>query len=304
MSSEKTSEAERLKLSFAKEVLSFAKAQGLNVGDSYQKYIKVAGDAVSYTAQAARPTELKLKTWWFPVVGSVPYLGFFDKKDRDEFAKSLESEGFEVHRGGVTAFSSLGWFADPVYSSMLRRGDVELANLYFHELTHRTLWLKDGVEFNENLAEFMADRLTTIFFKNRQRESELVKFNLVRRDYELFRRWLVKLRADVQKNLDDSRDFAEEIRVSRKNKVVSLAISDKPTFTEVDFVGSGPWNNARIMAAGLYSPDTSKFEEAAKCFAGAGQDFIAGNFLKALGKLAETSDTGFTALRQLCDHQI
>ena len=291
---------DRQKLLFTRNVLSYAKAAGLDIGSSYNDYVQLDGDAVSYVVQAAKPTATELKTWWFPIVGSVPYLGFFDRSDRDKEAVELERQGYEVHRGSVAAYSSLGWFADPVFSSMLRRSDVELAHLYFHELTHRTIWLKDGVEFNENLAEFVADVLTHDFFTSLDRSKELGQLKIVQEDYGLFKVWLQQLRKALGDSLEASRDKPESERVKLKNEAISFAISKKPAFKRVDFVGSGPWNNARILAAGLYSPDTKAFEQAAACMADKSSPSWIGNFLKTLKKMAETTKDGFSALKAIC----
>jgi predicted aminopeptidase len=290
----------RKKLTFTKSVIEFARKAGLEVGSSYKYYIELGGEAVSYTVQAARPTELELKTWWFPIVGRVPYLGYFDRKDRDKEAEALEKQGFEIYKGSVAAYSSLGWFADPVYSSMLRRSDVDLAHLYFHELTHRTLWLNGGVEFNENLAEFVADVLTKEFFTSLNRIGELEDLKREQKDYRLFKVWLDELRRTLKASLEASREKPHKERVAEKTKVIDMAVAKKPAFNHVDFVGSGTWNNARILAAGLYSPNTSAFETSAVCFTRPGEPSWVGNFLKSLKKNAEATGDGFSALTTLC----
>jgi predicted aminopeptidase len=183
---------------------------------------------------------------------------------------------------------------------MLRRSDVELAHLYFHELTHRTVWLKDGVEFNENLAEFVADVLTNEFFTIKNRRRELDELKVAQKDYQLFKVWLQQLRKSLGDNLAGSKGAPESERVQRKNEVISLAISKKPAFKRVDFVGSGSWNNARILAASLYSPDTAAFERSAACYTDKSSPAWIGNFLKTLKKLAETHDDGFSALKAIC----
>jgi predicted aminopeptidase len=293
---------DREKLLFTKDVLAYARSAGLNVGSSYNDYVQLDGDAVSYVVQAAKPTAMELKTWWFPVVGSVPYLGFFDRGDREKEAIELERQGFEVHRGSVAAYSSLGWFSDPVFSSMLRRSDVELAHLYFHELTHRTIWLRDGVEFNENLAEFVADVLTQDFFTHLDRGKELGQLKHAQKDYELFKVWLLQLRKSLGESLETSAGRPESERIKLKNEAISFAVSKKPAFKRVDFVGSGQWNNARILAAGLYSPDTEAFENAAACMTIKSSPSWIGNFLKTLKKMAETTSDGFSALKAICQH--
>jgi predicted aminopeptidase len=298
-----TSTTEKEKLEFTQQTLSYAKSQGLTVDAAYQDYVRLKGDAVSYTVQAALPTEMTLKTWWFPIVGTVPYLGYFDQQDRDEEAKQLRDDGYEIHQGAVIAYSSLGWFADPVYSSMLKRSDVDLAHLYFHELTHRTLWVKDSVEFNENLAEFIAEQLAEDFFKFLQRVPELGEYHQENADYALFRSWLQKLRKDLERNLNETRSLPPAVRVAGKEKVILLAIANKPAFKRVDFVGSGRWNNARILGAGLYSPDISRFERAAGCFRSEHPVFVVGSFLKSLEQASDKAGTGFEALEAMCHHQ-
>ena len=300
MKSDRVSSEQRKKLEFTRKTLAYAESEGMSADAAYKDFVSLAGEAVSYTVQAAKPTEMRLKTWWFPVVGVVPYLGFFDKVDRDEEAAHLLGDGYEIYKGGAAAYSSLGWFSDPVYSSMLQRSDVELAHLYFHELTHRTLWLKDGVEFNENLAEYVADKLTDKYFQSIKRDRDLIEFYEANADYGLFRSWLKKLRSDLERNLLETEGQPDMVRVAQKSKVISLALSSKPAFKRVDFVGSGPWNNARILAAGLYSPDVSKFKTANDCYRAVSGTNKIGNFLKALKKASENTKTGFEALQAMC----
>lgn len=298
--SKELASTETEKLRFSQLVLASAKNEGLRVGSAYEFYVQVPGRAVTYTVQAALPSEMKLKQWWFPFVGSVPYLGYFDEKDRAEEAEGLRKKGYEVYEGAATAFSSLGWFSDPIYSSMLKRPDIELAHLYFHELTHRTVWLSGGVEFNENLAEFVADTLTRKFFNEKSRVAELIRFDEANEDYALFRKWLQNLRQAVEEDLAASGNLPVEDRVLRKNKIISLAVTQKPAFKRVDFVGSNPWNNARILAAGLYTPDTSKFESAWQCFLSKDPRAKMGSFLKKLQTNADKTGNGFRALESIC----
>ena len=297
---DKVTAEQKQKLKFTQETMSFAASQGLLVGKAYRDFVALKGDAVSYTVQAAMPFEMKLKTWWFPIVGSVPYLGYFDKEDRDAAAKDLIGDGYEVHSGSVLAYSSLGWFEDPVFSSMLKRTDIELAHLYFHELTHRTLWVKGSVEFNENLAEFIADHLAEDFFKFLNRATELMDFRQENLDYASFRTWLQKLRADLEQNLNATATLPASVRLAKKEELISLAVSHKPIFKRVDFVGLRPWNTPRILGAGLYAPDIARFEAAKICYQRTEGAFRVGNFLKSLGKAAEKTDTGFEALESMC----
>ena len=146
----KVDEKTKAKLKEIQEILEFARQSGFNVGDAYEYFINLERSAVSYVVQGAPPEELKLKTWWFPIVGSVPYLGYYDEKDALKMQKELEDEGLETNVSGVSAYSSLGWFSDPVFTPMLKRSRESLAELIFHELTHRTIWIPDEAQSDAN----------------------------------------------------------------------------------------------------------------------------------------------------------
>ena len=107
----------RERLRYVATVLAFAEKSGLNTDGAYQYYIRTDQPVVSYIVQAAYADRLEFATWWFPVVGRVPYLGYFLEEERDTKARELEAEGLDVERGAAGAFSSLGW---------LRRSDLQL----------------------------------------------------------------------------------------------------------------------------------------------------------------------------------
>lgn len=160
---------ERLeKLKLVPRVLNYAQEQvGLTPGSSYTTYIALDRPALSYVVQAADKRALKLKTWWFPVVGDQPYLGFFDKQKAQAFQQKLVGEGFDTSMGGVQAFSLLGYFPDPVYSSMIDGNDaLDFIELLFHETLHRTIYVPNAYMFNENLAEFVAHKATLMFLND------------------------------------------------------------------------------------------------------------------------------------------
>lgn len=104
--------------------------------------------------------------WKFPVVGKVSYKGFFDKQKAIVAKNKLVCEGYDVDLRSVSAWSTLGWFSDPVLSSMLNRSKGHLCNLIFHELFHATFYAKSSVDFNENLASFIAHKATQQFLEN------------------------------------------------------------------------------------------------------------------------------------------
>jgi predicted aminopeptidase len=130
---------------------------GLPDNDSYRSYADIGRPYVVWNVVAAPEFSVEPHRWCFPVAGCVAYRGYFHEQSARDFALSMESQGFDVAVGGVPAYSTLGKFADPVLSSMLRYGDDELAATIFHELAHQLLYVRDDSEFNEAFATTVED---------------------------------------------------------------------------------------------------------------------------------------------------
>ncbi|HET9599711.1 MAG TPA: aminopeptidase [Anaeromyxobacteraceae bacterium] len=156
-------EARRL-LELVRGVKEWGIEQGLRPTRSYERYADVRRAAAAWIVQASPALSLEPRRWRFPIAGSVPYLGFFDEDAARRYAADLaRSEGLDVHVRTASAYSTLGWFRDPVLSTMLRPGDAgpgDLADVVLHESVHATVYVKDQSAFNESLASFVADRLT------------------------------------------------------------------------------------------------------------------------------------------------
>jgi len=157
---------EKLKLvlavrEYARDVLKF------NVGGSYASYSYVDRPDLTFILTAAPKTELIPYTWWFLIVGRVPYMGYFSKADAEEAAAELRAEGYDTNIRTSAAFSTLGWFDDPLLSHLLRYDKVTLADVVFHELFHNTLYVKGAGNFNESSANFIGHRAAIDFFRDR-----------------------------------------------------------------------------------------------------------------------------------------
>ncbi len=122
--------------------------------------------ATLWVITASFPYKLKPYEWTFPMVGTVSYKGFFKKDLADLEFNRLRSLGYDVDLRSVSAWSTLGWFNDPLLSSMLHRSKGGLCNLLFHELLHATYYQPNAVNFNENIANFIAHKATIQFLKN------------------------------------------------------------------------------------------------------------------------------------------
>jgi predicted aminopeptidase len=131
---------------------------GLKDTENYKTMYDQKGEEIMWVVMASEPFALKHKEWKFPVIGSVPYKGFFNKDRAFELKQALEKEGLDVIIRNPGGWSTLGWFTDPILSKMLNRSEGDLANLIIHEMSHATIFVKDSIDFNENLATFIGDR--------------------------------------------------------------------------------------------------------------------------------------------------
>ncbi|MFN7961151.1 MAG: aminopeptidase [Thermoanaerobaculia bacterium] len=143
--------AERLRT--VEQLRAFAVAElGLPDNQSYRCYADLHRPYASWTVVAAGELSLDPVTWCFPVAGCVAYRGYFSRERAERFARDLRAQGYDVDLGGVAAFSTLGWLADPVLNTFLDRSDPELAGLLFHELAHQVAYVGDDTAFNESFA--------------------------------------------------------------------------------------------------------------------------------------------------------
>ena len=157
--------ATRSKLELVLAVREFARdTLALRVDGSYTSLARVDADQVVHVVTAAYRLRLESYTWWFPIVGRVPYKGYFSKPDAAAEAAELETEGYDTSVRPSVAFSTLGWFADPLLSNLLRYDRATLANVIIHELLHNTSYVGGHAEFDESFANFVGHRGAIQFF--------------------------------------------------------------------------------------------------------------------------------------------
>ncbi len=193
----------RNKLLFVEEVRRFSKTKiQLNVQNTYTDYSHLDRSILAWNVIASERLALKPKIWWFPIVGDIPYLGFFSIDDANEKANELEKKGWDVRVSPVAAYSTLGWFDDPLISTQLKYSDWYLASLLIHECSHATLWFSNDVRFNESFASFVGKEGALQFFreryghkKQRQIQAFLAKRKYKHHLYSIYTRRLQKLYA-------------------------------------------------------------------------------------------------------------
>ncbi|HRJ31198.1 MAG TPA: aminopeptidase [Cyclobacteriaceae bacterium] len=156
------------KLRFVEEVRKYAiDSLGLKDSKNYKTLFDQKGEEIMWVVTASEPFQLKEKQWRFPVLGDVPYKGFFEKERALAEQKKLEQAGFDVNVRNPGGWSTLGWFTDPILSNMLLKPEGDLASLIIHEMVHATIFVKDSIDFNENLASFIGDRGAEKFLINK-----------------------------------------------------------------------------------------------------------------------------------------
>lgn len=164
-----TTPEQKEKVKIIQEAKQFAFEElGINYSENYSTIFDQEGKPSMYVITACEKFEFKPRMWRFPVVGKFPYKGFFDRDKAVEEAREIrETEDMDVGLRTAGGWSTLGWFKDPVLSNMLNRSEGDLASLIIHELTHGTLFVKDSVTFNENLATFIGDTGAVLFLEKK-----------------------------------------------------------------------------------------------------------------------------------------
>lgn len=171
-----TAATTRAKLDLVVQARTFADQQlGLDAGESYTTYSWVDSDTLLMVVSAARKDRFEAHMWWFPIVGRVPYKGYFNFEHAYEEARDLQARGFDTSVRPSSAFSTLGWFNDPLLNTLLRYDDVALAATVIHEITHNSIYLPGQAGFNESFANFAGDRGAVDLFCTRDPEDARCK---------------------------------------------------------------------------------------------------------------------------------
>jgi predicted aminopeptidase len=245
---------------YARDVLK------LNVGGSYSSYSYVDRPDLTYILTAAPRTELRPYTWWFLIIGRVPYKGYFSKEDAAAAAKELEDDGYDTNIRTSAAFSTLGWFDDPLLSHLLRYDKVTLAEVVFHELFHNTLYVKGAGAFNESVANFVGGRSAIDFFRDRFGPGSAEHERAIRAwEEELeFSEFIGKLAASLDELYARAIPEEEKLRLrqgvfARAKEEWSEWITKHPTHRFRNFARQS-LNNAVIIHYILYLKNLKLFE--------------------------------------------
>ena len=285
------------KLRLVLRVRAFAEQDlGFRVGGSYGSLSELPSPPTIYVVTAAHRTRLEAYTWWFPIVGRVSYKGYFDSAQADAEVRRLEAEGFDTYLRTASAFSTLGWFADPLLPQLLGYDRGTLANIVLHELFHNTFYLSGQTAFNESLANFAGYRGAIAFFTTAHGETHALTQRLratwqkelaVSHFLEQARQRLTTLYASP---------LPEEEKLTQRNALFTQLQTEfrqlPGTVSQTSNFASVQLNNAVILHYLTYLQDLRIFE---RVYERHNQDLR--RTLDAITALAEDAQQPFEAVR-------
>ncbi len=255
---------------FLEEVLAvktFAVEQlGLSDNNNYARYVETDREYLVDVVTACEELSFSPKTWKFPIVGKVPYKGFYQRKDAERLALRLQKEGYDVWVREVDAFSTLGYFTDPVYSFMKQYPVYQLADLIIHEQTHATIFIKDHMQFNEELATFVGSEGALAYIEHTRGDTEVVETELsvYRQDREQFYSMMRQLYTSLDAVYTSGLERSEKLR--GKNRIISSFQQDvRENYNEYfttdvyRYIADISLNNAHIISWNIYTRDLSLY---------------------------------------------
>tara|TARA_B100001248_G_scaffold262728_1_gene261732 strand:+ start:6619 stop:7623 length:1005 start_codon:yes stop_codon:yes gene_type:complete len=263
LAEKKYDEKTREYLILAKEVLAFVPKLGLQAKGNYQDYVQLKNDSVSYVVNAAEKFRLQGYQWNYPIVGKLPYKGFPEKEDALKEAEKMKNKGFDVYVRGVSAYSTLGWFKDPIFSSMLSLPKEAFVETLIHEIVHANYFKKGDADYNEQLASFIGYRGALKFFEERGNKTAIEKLQAKWHDAKIFSDFIAHEISDLRNWYDSQKDLDEEGKNSRLQaiqkrfaaKVIPLLKSESyKAFAKIDL------NNARLLLFGTYMKEVAAME--------------------------------------------
>jgi len=246
------------KLELIMDLREFAETElHLPANGSYLSFVDLERPFALWNVYAAPEFSLKPKTWCYPIAGCTAYRGFFSKQDACDYATKLEKQGYDTFSGGVTAYSTLGWFDDPVLSTFINRSDTKLAALIFHELAHRLLYVADDTTFNESFATSVEQEGLRRWLTSKNNPGDFTKHKTDYHRHLQFVQLVLKYRSRLESL------YVKKLPVAEKGKAKALVfdrLNDEYSLLKQQWEGysgydswfSDRLNNAKIITLSTY----------------------------------------------------
>ncbi|NOZ11375.1 MAG: aminopeptidase [Gammaproteobacteria bacterium] len=266
-----------------------SEALGLPDNASYTQYVDLHRPYVVWNVFAAPALSVTPERWCFPVVGCVAYRGYFAAAEAHAFAAGLADQGLDVYVGGVTAYSTLGWFDDPVLNTIINRPEAELAGLVFHELAHQLVYVSGDSTFNESFATTVELEGARRWFDHLGRPQQAQNYA----DKKVIEQKLVDLIMDYRGRLEVvyGGEGTDKAKLIKKQKLIAALKADykkmrkhKKAQSAYDGWFAQDLNNAHIASIGTYHQFVKGFE---RLLADNGGDLAA--FYAAVRRLSKNS---------------
>lgn len=288
----------RQKLELIIDVREFAGNRLRLKADRNYKDVNLSWKHIIHTVSASEALKFKSYHWWFPIIGSVPYKGYFNKDDAINEENRLKALGYETQNGRIYGYSTLGYFSDPVWPIMLRLDDEDLIELIIHELAHATVYFPNQTPFNETFANFVGKMGARAFLRERYGENsrELASLKEHQAQTEVHNEFFYNLYLSLDK-LYKSDQNDEEKKLGKRGLLKSAEhdyalMSERLSSMHVDWAHV---NNAYLLSFKRYNYDEEVFR---KLFTIVGGDFQ--RFLDDVQFYGNARDP-FMSLRQRID---
>jgi predicted aminopeptidase len=206
----------RQQLRLIEQLRAFAKDQlKLPVDGNYRKYVDVHRPYVVWNVQAAPQFSLQPRTWWYPLVGSLEYRGYFSERGARKYAARIVKKGDDVYVDGVEAYSTLGWFKDPVLNTFIDRSEPELAEVIFHELGHRRVFARGDTDFNEAYATTVGQEGARRWLRASGKTNLLERYAVALQRNDQFVHLIMSTREQLEKVYGDTLDKDGKVRAAK-----------------------------------------------------------------------------------------
>lgn len=259
----------------------------LKATSNYNTYVKLDGPSASYVVTASHPLKLEPKHWHFPIVGEIPYIGFFEEAKAKKFLEKLrdDHENWYTIQGkelppdlnlrGASAYSTLGWLPDPLYSSMISASERRMVETVIHESVHATVFIGSNMDFNERLANFIGLEGSLLYMRKKYGavHEKYLKSQAMLASEKIFAKFIDEITEEFRRTVEPEADRDVEKALAMKKAFYAglpqrYAASQErwknqwpditPPHWNIDF---GKWNNAVINGYRTYNADSGVFQE-------------------------------------------